>query len=84
MALENDIMMSATKVPLVLDLESPSTQIERVMTMLQHVNCQHMTNAKPPKDCAILFKRFCIYSEAIFKQMPNSMKSNYQGKLATL
>ena len=66
MALETDIMMSATKVPLALDLENPSTQIELVLKMLLQVNSQHTTKAKPPKDCAILFKRFCIYSETIF------------------
>ncbi len=66
MMLEAEIMIYAKRYPLVLDLESPSTQIELVQELFFEVNSQHTTKAKHPKDCAILFKRFCIYSETIF------------------
>ena len=83
-ALETEIVAGASKIPLVFDPEKAAFQIDLVLKMLLKVNSLYQNKSSAIKECAILFKRFCIYSDTIIRQMPITMITNFQGKIQSL
>ena len=64
-ALETDIITHASKTPLIFEADKAAAQIELVLKMLLQVNSLYTNKSRTLKECAILFKRFCMYADTI-------------------